>query len=49
MSSILEIEPSSFEEAGAEQVCWDDMTEQYNALIKNDVRDYSKTNREVND
>jgi hypothetical protein len=37
MSSIIDIEPSNFEEAIVEQVWQDAMTEEYNSIMKNDV------------
>jgi hypothetical protein len=37
MSSIIGSEPSNFEEARAEQVWQDSITEEYNSTLKNDV------------
>lgn len=39
MSSILETKPSNIEEANADQVWQDAMTEEYNSIIKNDVKE----------
>jgi hypothetical protein len=37
MSSIINVEPSSFEEATGQQVWQDAMMEEYNSIMKNDV------------
>jgi hypothetical protein len=39
MSSIIDVEPSSFEEATDQQVWRDAMVEEYNSIMKNDVWD----------
>ena len=37
MSFIVEIEPSSVEEADTKQVWWDSMIEEYNSILKSNV------------
>ena len=37
MSFIVEIEPSSVEEADTKQVWWDAMIEEYNSILKSNV------------
>jgi hypothetical protein len=37
MSSIINVEPSSFEEANTVQVWQNAMTKEYNSILKNDV------------
>ena len=39
MSHIIDYEPSSYEEATNQQVGWDAMMEEYQLIVKNDVRD----------
>jgi hypothetical protein len=39
MSSIIDVEPSSFEEATDQQVWWDAMVEEYTSIMRNDVWD----------
>jgi hypothetical protein len=39
LSSIINVEPSSFEEAADQQVWRDAMVEDYNSIVKNDVWD----------
>jgi hypothetical protein len=39
MGSIIDVEPSSFEEAANQQVWQDAMVEEYTSIIKNDVWD----------
>jgi hypothetical protein len=48
MSSIIDVEPSSFEEATNQQVWQDAMVEEYTSIMRNDVWDIvSKTGGEV--
>jgi hypothetical protein len=48
MSSIIDVEPSSFEEATDQQVWRDSMVEEYTSIMRNDVWDIvSKTRGEV--
>jgi hypothetical protein len=39
MSSIIDVEPSSFEEATDQQVWQDSMVEEYTSIMRNDVWD----------
>jgi hypothetical protein len=39
MSSIIDVEPSNFEEATDQQVWWDAMVEEYTSIMRNDVWD----------
>jgi hypothetical protein len=39
MSSIIDVEPSSFEEETNQQVWWDAMVEEYASILRNDVWD----------
>jgi hypothetical protein len=39
MSSIIDVEPSSFEETADQQVWWDAMVEEYTSIMRNDVWD----------
>jgi hypothetical protein len=49
MSSIIDVEPSSFEEETNQQVWWDAMVEEYASILRNDVWDImSRPQREVN-
>jgi hypothetical protein len=37
MSSIIDVEPSSFEDEEYQQVWWDAMGEEYTSIMRNDV------------
>jgi hypothetical protein len=39
MSSIVDVEPSNFEEVADQQVWWDEMVEEYNSIMRNDFWD----------
>jgi hypothetical protein len=39
MSSIIDVEPSNFEEEAYQQVWWDSMVEEYTFIMRNDVWD----------
>jgi hypothetical protein len=39
MSSIIDVEPSIFEEVINQQVWWDSMVEEYTSIMRNDVWD----------
>jgi hypothetical protein len=37
MSSIIDVEPSSFEEVTDQEVWWDSMVEEYTSIMRNNV------------